>query len=260
MSLKTNVEKEILMLLAEKEMSKYQLAEASGRSYSAVHKAASNLLSQGLIATKRKAASTKNPKITVEYYTLTEKGLREVENLAVQREAAEELALDRELEKEGNLRVEVRKRLYRAFFPLDLQPRRGFFHGLAVVPILLDLVKTLVPDKLANEYLDFLAELYVQAPKMMLGRRPRSWDDLRCAWMLADDIKHEAPGFLFDFKSAWDSLYRNLSDNLKRKMAERDIDKEKVFRCLKIFSFPVTERRRVSKILFNSADITKLTA
>ena len=72
--LRNKVEEEVILQLARGEMSKYQLAEASHRAYSAVHKAVASLLSEGLIEPARRVPSSKNPQIVVEYYKLTEKG------------------------------------------------------------------------------------------------------------------------------------------------------------------------------------------
>jgi len=75
MPLKNEVEREIILSLARKEMSKYDLAETLDRAYSAIHKVVNSLLSKGLITTTKRVPSSKNPNIIVEYYQLTRQGM-----------------------------------------------------------------------------------------------------------------------------------------------------------------------------------------
>ena len=147
-----------------------------------------------------------------------------------------------ELAEDEDVYQAVRRRLYRNFFQMDLLPKRGALAGLAGVPLLVDLLRTFRTDRKMDEYLDFLTHLFIQSPKLILGRPPATWVELRCAWQLTSSSKYEAPGFMFDFKEAWQRLYPQVSQELKEEMEKREITAEKIYRWLKLFAFPPSER------------------
>ena len=66
----------ILMCIAQNgEKSKWQIKEALNVSYAGIHKNIPSLIKNGLIKKVKEEPSAKNPKITVEYYDLTARGL-----------------------------------------------------------------------------------------------------------------------------------------------------------------------------------------
>jgi hypothetical protein len=141
----------------------------------------------------------------------------------------------------------VRQRLYRNFFQIDLLPKRGPLAGFAGVPLLIDLLRTFWTDRKMDEYLDFLTRLFIQSPRLILGRPPASWVELRCAWQLAPAPKYAAPGFELNFESAWQQLYPQISEELKEELQKRGITPEKIFRWLRLFAFPISERFKLRK-------------
>jgi len=59
---------------------------------------------------------------------------------------------------------------------------------------------------------------------------------------VAGSVKGRNDCFIFDFEGAWSHFIRKLSGMLKRKLEERKLTPEKIYRKLKVFSFPVAER------------------
>jgi len=59
---------------------------------------------------------------------------------------------------------------------------------------------------------------------------------------VAGSVKERNDCFLFDFEGVWSHFIRKLSGMLKRKLEERKLTPEKIYRKLKVFSFPAAER------------------
>jgi len=218
----------ILAVLYKTPMSISQLIETTGMSSRTVQTWTDRLVEEGLVVKKKEKAFPF--RTTLE---LTDKGRQQAKKLS-----------------EGfKLEEEVERRLFRHGAVMDLQPKRRtatIILGMGFK----DMAKTYItPGKLEREYLSFLAKLYTESPRNLLGKHPSSLIELRCAWQLVKVDGWREPdvreGFFFDFPSAWCKLYGRLSEELRGKMAERGLTQKRIFRKLRAFSFPAFERLRL---------------
>jgi len=170
--------------------------------------------------------------------------------------ACEASVLEMKLEiKQGGLRDMVFQRFKHTGFAAALQKPLGFFEAAPIISDVKDLVLTLPPSRFEDDYLWFAAELYVNSVKSFLGLEAGrlNYVELRAAWQIiglnAWRERIEEPCLIFDFPGAWCRLHMNLPDNLKKRLEELDGDKKnqrwRMFRRLKLWSFPVTERFRL---------------
>lgn len=97
-------------------------------------------------------------------------------------------------------------------------------------------------------YRDFLVGLYINSVVKLLdkGREELSFQEVRCAWQLTRDVEDRREGLTFSFDEAW----RNCIDkSIKETLDEKYLTKERIFRFLKIISYPISERSAVMKQL-----------
>ncbi|MEM4521168.1 MAG: helix-turn-helix domain-containing protein [Candidatus Bathyarchaeia archaeon] len=260
----SDVEEGILVQLLRGAMSKYEIAEASGRAYSAIHKAVASLLDRGLISVERVAASSKNRKIDVEYYKLTDTGLEIAEALAAKREAL----ADSMLPKASSLVDWYTNRFTRFLYHLDLAipkitPAR-IYATLNLYPAVVFIRALVSPSKEDRVYNRFLASVYVES----VDERLRQLDEERIRQGLRPSLieamwrvcspqawrkrggEEPLPGYIFNFLKAY---HANLTEDIVSvlKKAGPNISNEElpglVFARLKICSHPVQERRKLIK-------------
>jgi len=74
------------------------------------------------------------------------------------------------------------------------------------------------------------------------GRNELPFTYVRAAWQMVDGMKERNGCFIFDFEGAWGHFIRKISGMLKRKLEERKLTPEKIYRKLRVFSFPMVER------------------
>ena len=75
-----------------------------------------------------------------------------------------------------------------------------------------------------------------------MGRNKLHFTYIRAGWQLADGMKERNGCFIFDFEGAWSHFIRKISGKLKWKLKERKLTPEKIYRKLRVFSFPIAER------------------
>jgi len=104
--------------------------------------------------------------------------------------------------------------------------------------------------RIEREYLSFLARLYVFSVLKLKDKRAflegerteLPFTYIRAAWQIADGMKERNDCFIFDFEGAWSHFIRKISGELKRKLEEKKLTPEKIYRKLRVFSFPIAER------------------
>jgi len=172
-------------------------------------------------------------------YALTPYGLKEIHKMATQVEN------------------EVIRKLHLYGAVLDLRKQRSITDIVvgAGLPAIKDIVRTFAMLRRTDrEYLRFLAELYVHSVKKFIDKTEGelTYVELRAVWQVIDSNAWKEPvvkeGLHFDYINAWRRFYGNLSSELKRKMKERNLNEEKIFKKLRAFSFPASERIRLAKM------------
>jgi len=164
--------------------------------------------------------------------------------------------LERELHRELSLKEidpisKTERKLHAQGYALDLQPKRSPMKIYEGVLILKDLARSfLLLGKTEREYLSFLAKLYVFSVLKLKDKHASLEEEktelpftyIRAAWQITSGKKDQNACFNFNFEKAWNHFYQKLSDELKQKLKERNITSEKIYRKLRIFSFPIAER------------------
>lgn len=180
-------------------------------------------------------------------YLLTEKGTVELEREVGGRLESMELMASSWIDSSRNLYEEAEKRLYLHGSALDLRPPRSFIDALLGLTWKDLLESFLVLGEKDKEYLGFLSNLYIESVKSFLGtsKQTMSFQEIRAAWQLARDVVDNREGLHFDFKSSWNTLHYELSEELKETMRKRNLTPEHIYKKLKAFSFPVLERIRM---------------
>ena len=134
---------------------------------------------------------------------------------------------------------------------LDLQPWRSLLENREVKVMLRDPAEAFLQlGRIEREYLSFLAMLYVFSVLKMKDKHAFLEEErteipftyIRAAWQIADGMKEQNDCFIFDFEGAWSHFTRKISGELKRKLEERKLTPEKIYRKLRVFSFPIAER------------------
>jgi len=177
-------------------------------------------------------------------YRLTDKGLLRLEREINERIESMELEVSAWIDSSKDIYEEVEKKLHLHGSALDLRPARGFIDILLGITWK-DLIESfLTLNREDKEYLRFLSRLYVKSVKKFLGSTPdkMSFMEIRTAWRIARDMVDRREGLEFDFKSAWNKLYSDLSEELKEKMKKNNLTPERIFKKLKIFSYSILER------------------
>jgi len=264
MELESDVEEETLIHLLKGPLSKYEIAEASGRAYSAVHKAVSNLLRKGLISIQRVAAGAKNPKMQVEYYELTEPGREMAERLA----ARKEVEVESTLPKASTLIDWYTNRFTRFLYHLDLTtfkitPAQALV-TLNIYPFVLFVRALISPDTKGRIYNRFMASVFIQSvdkrfvcfdeEQIKRGLRPFYVELMwrACsphAWRM-EKGEEPIPGYQFNFLEAYKAnLNQDIASILKD--SSPNISDEElpglVFARLKLRSHPIQERGKLIK-------------
>ena len=177
-------------------------------------------------------------------YRLTDRGRIELEREIGERIESAELEVSGWIDSSKNIYEEIEKKLHLHGSALDLRPTRSFLDILLGITWK-DIIESFIMlSKEDREYLRFLSRLYVKSIKKFLGSTPDKMDfmEIRAAWQIARDMVDRREGLEFDFKSAWDELYNDLSEELKKKMKENNLTPERIFKKLKIFSYSILER------------------
>lgn len=134
---------------------------------------------------------------------------------------------------------------------LDLQPWRSLLKSREVGLMLRDPAEAFLQlGRIEREYLTFLARLYVFSVLKMKDKHAFLEEErteipftfIRAAWQLADGMKEQNDCFIFDFEGAWSHFIRKISWKLKWKLEERELTLEKIYRKLRVFSFPIAEK------------------
>jgi len=182
-------------------------------------------------------------------YRLTDRGRIELEREIGERIESAELEVSGWIDSSKNIYEEIEKKLHLHGSALDLRPTRSFLDILLGITWK-DIIESFIMlSKEDREYLRFLSRLYVKSIKKFLGSTPdkMGFMEIRAAWQIARDMVDRREGLEFDFKSAWDELYNNLSEELKKKMKENNLTPERIFKKLKIFSYSILERIQMMK-------------
>ena len=177
-------------------------------------------------------------------YRLTDRGRIELEREIGERIESAELEVSGWIDSSKNIYEEIEKKLHLHGSALDLRPTRSFLDILLGITWK-DIIESFIMlSKEDREYLRFLSRLYVKSIKKFLGSTPdkMGFMEIRAAWQIARDMVDRREGLEFDFKSAWDELYNDLSEELKKKMKENNLTPERIFKKLKIFSYSILER------------------
>ena len=177
-------------------------------------------------------------------YRLTDKGRVKLEREIAERIESAELEVSRWIDSSKDIYEEVEKKLHLHGSALDLRPTRSFLDILLGITWK-DIIESFITlSKEDKEYPRFLSRLYVKSIKKFLGSIPdkMSFMEIRAVWRIARDMVDRREGLEFDFKSAWDELYNDLSEELKEKMKENNLTPERIFKKLKIFSYSILER------------------
>ena len=182
-------------------------------------------------------------------YRLTDRGRIELEREIGERIESAELEVSGWIDSSKNIYEEIEKKLHLHGSALDLRPTRSFLDILLGITWK-DIIESFIMlSKEDREYLRFLSRLYVKSIKKFLGSTPdkMGFMEIRAAWQIARDMVDRREGLEFDFKSAWDELYNDLSEELKKKMKENNLTPERIFKKLKIFSYSILERIQMMK-------------
>jgi len=182
-------------------------------------------------------------------YTLTDSGIKALRKI-IEAKAEPEI-------KAKDLQDEAYERFRRSGFAATIQKTRGLLEAIAIIPVLSDLISILKPGKLEDEYLSFASKIYVGTVKSFLGRNRANlrYIDIRAAWQVIDlsawQQRIDTPCLIFDYPSCWNKCSQEISGRLKNHLEELIGDEEnqrwRIFRRLKLWSFPLAERLRLIK-------------
>ena len=154
-----------------------------------------------------------------------------------------------------NLYDEFYRRLGYAGFAADILKASDVLEALTIVSPF----QVFKPGRLEDEYLRFASRLYVDSVVEMLGRKTAelTYVEVRAAWQLIDKDswkgEKKLPGLTFNYPHAWEKNYWEASNDLKSRLNQRygnlKTQQYRLFRRLKIWPFPLTERGKITGTL-----------